>query len=366
MITLSVCLIVKNEEKVLAECLSCVKPFADEIIIVDTGSVDKTIEVAKNFTNKIFKFEWIDDFSAARNFSFSKAICDYIMWLDADDIILQEDISAIQKLKKDLNPIFDMVAMKYVSGIDVNGKETFYYYRERIVKKSANFKWQGFVHETIPLSPKLLRTEIRIIHNKKYEEMQSKRNLLIYENALKKNIEFTNRDYYYYARELYYHGKYKKAIKYLKFFIKNEQFNMSDIFEAHLIISQCYHFLKNFDMALKFLIDTFKKFIPNAKLLCKIGDVFFEKQDYLKAIFWYETAINNANKNEAVFIEKDFGNIIPFLQLCVCYYQIDNIEKAIYYNNKAKEVEPNNKSVQFNNKFFTKIISKNNFHLQDN
>ena len=73
MITISLCMIVKNEEKVLARCLDSIADLMDEIIIVDTGSSDNTKEIAKKYTDKIYDFAWIDDFSAARNYSFSKA-----------------------------------------------------------------------------------------------------------------------------------------------------------------------------------------------------------------------------------------------------------------------------------------------------
>lgn len=91
MITISICMIVKNEEDVLGRALKSVQGIADEIIIVDTGSTDSTKEIASSYTNKIYDFEWCDDFSKARNYSFSKATKDYCMWLDADDVILEED-----------------------------------------------------------------------------------------------------------------------------------------------------------------------------------------------------------------------------------------------------------------------------------
>lgn len=71
--TISLCMIVRNEEKVLARCLESVRGCVDEIIIVDTGSSDGTKEIAARFTDKIYDFEWIDDFSAARNYSFEQA-----------------------------------------------------------------------------------------------------------------------------------------------------------------------------------------------------------------------------------------------------------------------------------------------------
>ena len=85
MISLSLCMIVKDEEEVIRRCLDSVINIVDEIIIVDTGSTDKTKEIAKEYTRKVYDFKWIDDFSEARNFSFSKASKEYILWMDADE-----------------------------------------------------------------------------------------------------------------------------------------------------------------------------------------------------------------------------------------------------------------------------------------
>lgn len=91
MVTISLCMIVRNEEKSLHRCLSTIASLVDEIVIVDTGSTDKTKEIALSFGAVIYDFEWIDNFSAARNFAFSKATQEYILWLDADDYIKEED-----------------------------------------------------------------------------------------------------------------------------------------------------------------------------------------------------------------------------------------------------------------------------------
>ena len=113
-------MIVKDEELVLGRCLNSVKNLVDEIIIVDTGSTDKTKEIAALYTDKIYDFKWINDFSAARNYSFSKATKDYIMWLDADDVLLEEDQIKLQDLKESLDENVDMVIMKYNMSFDKN------------------------------------------------------------------------------------------------------------------------------------------------------------------------------------------------------------------------------------------------------
>jgi glycosyltransferase involved in cell wall biosynthesis len=129
MITISLCMIVKNEEDTLGRCLKSVKDIVDEIIIVDTGSSDRTKEVAGSFTSKIYDFKWIDDFSAARNYSCSKATMDYIMWLDADDVILEEDALKIQQLKVTIAHNVDIVMMKYNYSFDENGHITLSFFR---------------------------------------------------------------------------------------------------------------------------------------------------------------------------------------------------------------------------------------------
>ena len=84
MISISMCMIVKNEQDILARCLDSYAGTYDELIIVDTGSTDNTKEIAAHYTDKIYDFEWINDFSAARNFAFSKATKEYIYSADAD------------------------------------------------------------------------------------------------------------------------------------------------------------------------------------------------------------------------------------------------------------------------------------------
>jgi glycosyltransferase involved in cell wall biosynthesis len=96
--TVSLCMITKNEEKYLANCLASARAIVDEIIVVDTGSTDQTRAIATVFGAKVFDFEWSDDFSAARNFSLSKAIGEWILILDADEVISSQDHDQFRKI----------------------------------------------------------------------------------------------------------------------------------------------------------------------------------------------------------------------------------------------------------------------------
>lgn len=95
---ISFCLIGKNEEKVLDQCLSALVPYGYEIVFVDTGSTDGTRGIALKYTDKVYDFPWINDFSAARNFSISKANSDYILPIDCDEIVTAFDTKETERL----------------------------------------------------------------------------------------------------------------------------------------------------------------------------------------------------------------------------------------------------------------------------
>ncbi len=97
---LTLSMIVKNEEKYLRDCLESVKDIADDIVIVDTGSTDYTKEIAKEFNAKVFHFDWINDFSAARNYALKKSEGDWILYLDADERLDKDSLEELKNIIK--------------------------------------------------------------------------------------------------------------------------------------------------------------------------------------------------------------------------------------------------------------------------
>ena len=204
MITVSLCMIVKNEEDVLERCLESAAELVDEIIIVDTGSTDRTKEIAARFTGQIYDFPWRDDFAAARNESFSHASMDYCMWLDADDVLLEEDQTSFLALKESLDPSVSVVMAPYHTGFDESGRVTFSYYRERLIKNRAGMSWAGAVHEAVTPVGTVLYGDFAVTH-RKTRPSDPDRNLRIYQTQLDAGKELEPRQQFYYGRELYYH-----------------------------------------------------------------------------------------------------------------------------------------------------------------
>lgn len=355
MITISLCMIVKNEEDTLSRALESVKDVVDEIIIIDTGSVDKTKEIAGKFTSKIYDFQWIDDFSAARNYSFSKATMDYIMWLDADDVVMEEDGLKIQQLKENLDPAVDIVMAKYNCGFDKEGNITLSYFRSRILKRSKNFIWNEPIHEYIQPSGHIINSDICITHKKLHPALP-KRNLDIFEKTIASGKELSPRGLFYYARELYYNKRYDDAIKNFNKYLDIKEGWVEDKISACYDLAICYSLTKETEKRLKTLFKSFEFSTPRAEICCQIGNHYLEAEDYEKAIGWYKL-VTQLNKPVDTwgFILHDCWGYIPNMQLCLCYDRLGNIEEAIRYNNKAAQYKPNDEAVLYNIKYFKGI-----------
>ena len=330
-----------NSEKYIGRLLESIMEQMDEtkyeIIIVDTGSTDKTKDIAKKFTDKIYDFKWVNDFSKARNYSFSKATMDYTLWLDADDVILEEDREKFLKLKEDLNPNTDIVMMKYNVGFDENGNVNFSYYRERLLKTKRNYIWKSPIHEVIEPVGNIFYSDICITH-KKEKEAYSRRNLDIFEDMLSKNIKLDYRQQYYYARELMYNKEYEKAINNLTLFI--------------------YLQINKEDMYLPSLFKSFEFDTPRAEICTTIGLYFLSKSKYNLAIYWLKLSTQIApNLKSGAFVLLDYYNFIPYINLCVCYDRLGDLKKAYEYNELAGKFKPESKEYINNKKYFEKALT---------
>ncbi|WP_300685365.1 glycosyltransferase [Chryseobacterium sp.] len=353
---ISLCLIVKNEEKVLGRCLESAIKFADEIIIVDTGSTDRTKEIAQQFTDKIFDFEWVNDFSAARNFAFSKAVMDYQMWLDADDVVPEKSVAEINDLKKTLKDHVEMVTMKYVLSFDHNNNPSFHSTRERLFKRSKNYQWIDPVHECIPLIGNLQYTDIEIWHKKTKTEELSTRNIDIYRALEKNGKEFSARQWYYYARELKDHNETAKAIAcYEKFLNLGSGWGEDIITACHQLAIE-YKKMGAKEKILPILFKSFEYDVPRSDICCELGYYYKEEQNYHQAFKWFDLATRLPNANPVGFVFSDYSGYIPNIEACVCLSFLGDYKKAHEYNEKASLSRPDCLSVKQNREYLRDLI----------
>lgn len=355
MITLSLCMIVKNESDVLDRCLTCIKDIVDEIIIVDTGSTDNTKEIAHRFTDKVYDFQWQDDFAAARNFSFSKATMAYTLWLDADDVIDAANQLLLLKLKEDLSPQVDMVLMRYDVAFDANDRPTMSFYRERIMRTASHYQWVGEIHEVILQTGVKEQREIQIQHRKLHPTERG-RNLRIFQKMLADGKTLDPRQQFYYGRELMYNEDYPAAIRELERFLASNLGWIENNINACKDLSDCLQKLEQYPAALSALLRSFAYDSPRAEICCDIGLHFFNQKNYQVAIFWYELATTRTfNETSGSFHLPECYGFIPNMQLCVCYDRLGEHGKAMEYNERAAAIKPDDPSVLLNRRYFSTL-----------
>lgn len=350
MITISLCMIVRNEEKSLGRCLDGVKDIADEIIIVDTGSTDNTKEVAESYGAKIYDFEWIQDFGAARNYSFSKANSEYILWLDADDTIEEKDRELFKQLKATLSPDYQSVSMAYNLAFDSEGKVISSLRRNRLVRRDCNFQWIGPVHEYLAAGGNTLASDVCITHKKDKE--YTDRNLQIYLNREKKGEDFSPRDLYYFANELREHARYEESVKYYRRFLDTEQGWIEDNFQACLKLAACYEKLGNTKARIQALCETLRYDMPRSEFCCQMGYYFLSTNEINQAIYWFKTAIELPKRETMGLQDMTSTNWVPHLQLCLCYDKLGLFTKANYHNEMALMYYPTHPSMLYNRTYY--------------
>lgn len=351
--TLSLCMIVKNEQDVLARALATAAIYADEIIIVDTGSTDRTVETAKKYTDKVYSFEWNDDFSAARNFAVSKAACGYWMWLDADDTVSVKAAKSIARLKNSLDPAVDIVMLPYVLTSGADGKPTFSYYRERIIKNRSDFVWRGRVHEAVVMHGSIIRGKPEIVHAKPPDKSSGTRNLDIYMKKVALGEPFEPRETYYFARELYYNGHIEKAAERFREFLHEPNGFSVNKTDACLMLSRCLVKLGNKAEALAPLYDSFNYGLPTGEVCCEIAMQLFSLNQTAQAAYWFESALRaKPDIASGAFVDKDCYGFLPCIWLSVCYDKMGNYRKAYRYHCRARKLNPEHPSVIANQKYF--------------
>ncbi|MFC7372392.1 glycosyltransferase [Fictibacillus iocasae] len=355
MTTISLCMIVRNEENHIGKCLESVCDIVDEIIIIDTGSKDRTKDIARNYTNQVVDFQWIDDFSAARNFSFAHATKDYILWLDADDVLLEEDRNKLKKLKSELQDTIDSVTMVYYYAFDDHHNVTTSFRRNRLVKRARKFKWIGAVHEYLAVDGTIINADLAVTHTRVHSH--STRNLSIFEKRLENNEVFTPRDMYYYANELNDHQFNEKAAVYYEKYLSLQQVWKEDAISACDKLCDVYIRLGDNTKALYYAFKSFDYDSPRPELCCKIGYFFLADSQYQQAAFWYERALKIKCVNENWgFTNQACSTWLPHLQLCICYYHLGDYEKSYEHNEAAAQYRPEDVHVLHNRDLLQGIL----------
>lgn len=296
MIAISLCMIVKNEELNLANCLNSISDFVNEIIIVDTGSTDKTKQIALKYTDKVYDYKWNNNFSDARNFSISKASNEYILVLDADEIIKEININKINQLMyENQNKVGCIVCINEYSRVENSYK--FITTLSRFFNKN-NFCYDGMVHEQVVSITKsnyeTYNIPLKIKHtgydgNLEVRKKKTERNISLLNNALQENPDDPY-IIYQLGKSYYMEEDYINACNYLGHALYFDLDTRLE-FVLDLVVSYGYSLIntKQYETAMQ-LINVYDEFSHSADFIFMIAMVLMNNGRFQEAIDEFKKA----------------------------------------------------------------------------
>ncbi len=339
---LSVCMIVKNEAKSIGRCLESIVDIADEIIVVDTGSIDNTKEIAKKYGAKVYDFKWIDDFSKARNYSIDKATGDWILILDGDDEFEKQDAPKLLDIinNSDEGDIFIFNSICYVG--DTAGSEKIMNVNIRLFKNKPQFRYQGRIHEGIKPQSKDVITkfsDIRIYHYgyiNTYVKDQKKRERNM--RILKKELEESpNNPYWLFCigNEYFALNELDKALEY--FLSSYEKCNMQDIYVPKVIlrIIMIYDALNKPDEALKYIDEALSYYPQYTDVEFLRGGIYHKLGHITKAIRSFQRCIELGEPPSTLNFLMGVGSYKAYYALGNVFHQVSDYDEALKCYNQT-------------------------------
>ena len=351
--TISLCMMAKDEEKYLEQCLSSVKGLVDEIIIIDTGSKDKTKEIAKKFNAKVFDFKWNDDFSAARNESLKHATKDWVLVLDADENLGKESVAAVKKLVENKeNDAYSFVQKNYTDSSSVagfvaeehknTGKTYLGWYGSlitRLFRNKKDYRFSGMVHELVNPSieakkGKIAPAGIGINHYGNSDPDAVKKKMASYLELCKKKAEKAKDANSYYELGVLYkeNNNFDEAVSALSKAIKSDQSH----YMAHYELGVVYEKQKNHDKA-----------VESYKSSLKIKENF-PSLEGLGACYLKQGKLKDAYSNLIKALELNPNKHTIYNNLGAVFEKGGNYDAAIKILLVGISINPNNKIGYYN------------------
>ncbi len=296
---ISICMIGKNEEKYLEKCLAAVKPLGFEIVFVDTGSMDRTKEIAKKYTDKIFDFPWVKDFSAARNFSIEKASYDFVLVLDCDEIVKSFDKMAIEKAVKE-NPL-GIGRILRINEFTRNGQKQRGYERVSRLFDRRLYHYEGMIHEQIVPLPLDVIVETPSFYN-----IELTADHYGYEGSLEDRKKKTARNIALLEKQLEQEEEqYPERIPYTLYQLGKSYYMQEEYKKANIFFSEALNF--SLDEKLEYVQDMIETYgysllraeeYQTAMGLLNVYDEFSHSADFVFMIAL--VYMNNGRFNEAL------------------------------------------------------------------
>ena len=338
---ISICLIMKNEATRLESCLQPLLPLGYEILIADTGSSDESKKIAYRYTDKVYDYQWNNDFAAARNFIADKATNEFVLFIDADEIITEVKKELLEKLVNlRIGGIGSVIRINNFT----RGAEQ-YSGRERVSRlfSKKTYQYEGIIHEqvvSIRAKSNIYYNVPIVMHHVGYEgdvitrRKKTSRNIKLLKIQLEKKPE----DPYvlYQLGKSYY--MQKDYIKACKWFEKALSIDVNERLEYIQDLVETYGYAlleaKRYDTALQ-LLNIYDVFAKTADFVFLVGLIYMNNAYFKEAIEEFKKAVNmNHNNMDGVNSYRAFYNI------GVIYECLGQMKKAKEYYRRCGKYEP--------------------------
>lgn len=307
---LSLSMIVRDEERTLGRVLDQAAQFCDELVVVDTGSVDATCSVAERAGARVLHFEWVDDFAAARQFSWDACTGEWVLWLDADDVLAPAALAAYRSVKEQLlDDRLDAVWAPYRIQFDpVTGACVFAYNRERLVRRAPGVHWVGAVHEVlvIPGSRQVLREDLYVEHRPDPTRTRAPgRNLAILQRLVAAG-DRSPRTLFYLANELRDQHRYAEAVEAYRDYLAAPGSSWES-YVARLSLARCLLAVQRLDEAVAALQEAARSEPQRAEAYMALGRIHVDRGEWAAAIPYYTAATAAVRPHEGFVHETDYS-----------------------------------------------------------
>jgi tetratricopeptide (TPR) repeat protein len=331
-VRLSLSMIVRDEERTIGRVLAQAGEFCDELVVVDTGSTDRTRDIAARAGARVLDFTWIDDFAAARQFSWDACTGDWVLWLDADDVLTADARAAYAHVKQQvLNDRLDAIWAPYRYHFDPEtGVCTYAFNRERLVRRAPGVHWEGVVHEVliVPGDRTILREDLYVEHRPHPERAPAKagRNLAILERAVADG-DRAPRTLFYFGNELRDNGRYAEAIEAYRDYLAAPG-PWWEAYAAEISLARCAFGAGRDDEAIGALLAALRRDASRAEAFMQLGKWHYDRKEWTLAIPYYSAAASCRRPSEGFVQESDYS-WAPWDFLGVCLANAGRHEEAI-------------------------------------
>ncbi|MFE5324105.1 glycosyltransferase [Paenibacillus sp. NPDC056579] len=342
---LSLCMIVKNEEKLLKRCLDSIADLVDEIVITDTGSTDRTKEIAYQYTDKVYDFTWTNDFAAARNHGIQHAEGRWILWLDADEYVSNNHKEGLRTLLKNLDEAAPTALLVPILNYIGDSLENRFIESSaaRIFLNHQDIIFTRPIHEQVTYlngQLKYYNTDFFIFHTGYTHEVhvekdKSTRNLSIFEDMSEKSIPKDNYQLFTLANEYMMIGNHKKALYYYERVYKRA--NKNESWFIHCTVQYIFASmeLKRYKEAIVLIEEAIGRWGQYPDFYCYLGVIYktlgFDDhaiQNFEKSLELAELA--SASSGKFWLVSPNFGSITPYMKLNEIFSKQGNLPKVIY------------------------------------